>query len=181
MPRAIVALLVAAAVAGLAGGAAASGPRHAYLPARFASGHGWHIGAGGPLRSAAAVQTGSYAATVPYANRAFDLPPVRTVHRLHASDILVWLGLSRDRRRPPPQFAHETPLPLRIDARRIFTNWEGNGLQDRYGLYRQTAFRRGEYDLDLWVFFGAAHPSRATIARAQAELDAVRLPRWPPL
>jgi hypothetical protein len=29
------------------------------------------------------------------------------------------------------------------------------------------------------VFFGTLHPSAATVERAQAELDAVRLPIWP--
>jgi hypothetical protein len=102
------------------------------------------------------------------------------MRKLGPGGILIWLGLSRDSRRPaPPAFGHETRLPLRIDARTIFTNWEGNPDYGRYGLYRQTAFRRGQYDLDLWVFFGAAHPSAAAVARAQEELEQAVLPMWP--
>jgi hypothetical protein len=150
-------------------------------PARFPAATGWHVGSSGPGANAASgEQTESFAATIAYANAPNDLPPVRTVHKLGPDGILIWLGLSRDSRRLPPAFAHETPLPLRIDAGSIFTNWEGNGDYSRYGLYRQTAFRRGQYDLDLWVFFAAAHPGAATIARAQREIDAVVLPHWPP-
>lgn len=150
-------------------------------PARFPATSGWHAGSSGPGANAASgEQTESFAATIRYANAPNDLPPVRTVHRLGPNGILIWLGLSRDSRQLPPAFGHETPLPLRIDARTIFTNWEGNGDYSRYGLYRQTAFRRGQYDLDLWIFFGAAHPSPTVIARAQTELDRVVLPGWPP-
>jgi hypothetical protein len=149
-------------------------------PARFPSGVGWHIGTSGARADTAnGEQTESYASTAPYANGPNDLPPVRSVHKLGRNGVLIWLGLSRDSRRAPPAFEHETPLPFRIEAGKIFTNWEGNGNYSRYGLYRQTAFRRGQYDLDLWVFFSAAHPSAATIARAQTEIDRVTLPHWP--
>jgi hypothetical protein len=158
-------------------------------PARFPAGSGWHVGSGGPGENAASgEQTESFAATVAYADAANDLPPIRTLRKLGPGGILIWVGLSRDSRRPaPPAFGHETPLPLRIDARAIFTNWEGNPRighgpypdNGRYGLYRQTAFRRGQYDLDLWVFFGAAHPSAAVVARAREELARTVLPVWP--
>jgi hypothetical protein len=150
------------------------------LPARFADRPGWHLGSSGPGPiQPQGEQTATYAATVPYPNSPNDLPPVKTIQRLRRSDILIWLGLYRDSRRPPPIFRTETPLPLRIDEHRIFTNWEGNPNYGIDGLYRQDSYRPRQYDLDLWVFFGAAHPSETVVARAQAMLDAVRLPRWP--
>ena len=149
-------------------------------PARFPARPGWHVGTGaaGAIQ-AQGEQTETYASTVPYRNGPNDLPPVKTIQRLGRNDILIWLGLYRDSRRPPPAFNNETRLPLRVNASRIFANWEGNPNYGRDGLYRQVAARPGQYDLDLWVFFGAAHPSQAVVARAQAMLDAVRLPRWP--
>jgi len=32
--------------------------------------------------------------------------------------------------------------------------------------------------MSVYVFFGSPVPTEATVARAQAELDAVRLPAW---
>jgi hypothetical protein len=151
-------------------------------PARFPARPGWHLGTSGPGKiQAQGEQTESFAATVRYGDPANQLPPTKTVQRLGGDDILIWLGLSRDSRQPPPAYANETRLPLRIDRSRAFTNWEGNPNYWRDSLYRQTAALPGQYDLDLWVFFGAAHPSEAVVARAQSMLNAVRLPRWPRL
>jgi hypothetical protein len=151
-------------------------------PARFPARSGWHVGTGGAgAIQAQGEQTETYASTVRYRNGPNDVPPVKTTQYLGRNDILIWLGLYRDSRRPPPAFNHETQLPLRINPSKIFTNWEGNPDYGRAGLYRQIASRRGQYDLDLWVFFGSAHPSEPVVARAQTMLNAVQLPRWPPL
>jgi hypothetical protein len=142
-------------------------------PARFPARRDWHVGTGG--RSAVRAegeQTTSWAATVPWRDGPNQLPPHRTLARLPRDGIAIFVALFRDNRRP-----RQRPWnSLRIDGRRTSGGFEG--LPSRFGLYRADV-PRGRYVVDLWVFFGTLHPSAATVERAQAELDAVRLPIWP--
>jgi hypothetical protein len=36
----------------------------------------------------------------------------------------------------------------------------------------------GRYDLDVWVFYGRRHPTKAQLAAAQRMLSGVRWPAW---
>jgi hypothetical protein len=65
---------------------------------------------------------------------------------------------------------------LHIRRSLIGNNFEG--LPRGIGLYRATV-RRSAYDIDLWVFLKTVRPAQCGIARAQAELDRLRLPAWP--
>jgi hypothetical protein len=146
-------------------------------PARFSARPGWRVGTSGAgAIGPSGAQTGSWAATVPYRDPPFQLPPQATLRLLPRNGILIWLGLWRDSRQSPGAMSRTNSL--RIAPQKIFRNFEG--MPPRYGLYRALVPRR-RYVLDLWVFFGRPHPARRVVARAQAELDAVRLPRWPRL
>jgi len=144
------------------------------LPASFPSGAGWHVGTSKPgtLRAQGG-QTESWAATTPYRDASNQLPPWRTLARLRPDGVLLWLGLSRSNK-PVGGGGWNS---FRIDARKAFVNFEGNA-SSRISLYR--AYRHGAgFDEDLWVFFGRPHPRPSVVARAQAELDSVKLPSWP--
>jgi hypothetical protein len=140
-------------------------------PARFPPRSGWFVGAQGGKLYAEGGQTASWAATVPYRDPPFQIPPHRTLTRLLNDGIIICVFLGRDS-------AHRTePVnSLRIRPRLIGSSFEG--LPPGIGLYRASARKTG-YGLDLWLFFKTVHPAPRVIARAQAELDLVRLPSWP--
>jgi hypothetical protein len=140
-------------------------------PARFPSRSGWFVGARGGRLLAEGGQTVSWAATVPYRDPPAQIPPFRTLRRLPSDGVIIWISLSRD------SALRIRPLnSLRIRPQLIGNNFEG--LPRGIGLYRASVRKIG-YDLDLWLFFEIVHPSPRTIARAQAELDRLRLPIWP--
>lgn len=140
-------------------------------PARFPMEPGWFVGARGGKLLAEGGQTETWAATVPYRDPPLQIPPHRTLRRLAPDGIILWVSLSRDsalRQRPFNS--------LRIRRRLISNNFEG--LPRGIGLYRAVV-RRPPYDVGLWVFFKSVRPAPRTIARAQTELDRLRLPAWP--
>jgi hypothetical protein len=141
------------------------------LPARFPARPGWFVGAEGGKLYAEGGQTETWAATVPYRDPPMQIPPHRTLGRLPNDGIIIWVMLSRDS-------AHRTgPVyPLRIQPRFITNSFEG--LRPGIGLYRASTGKTG-YELDLWLFFKTVHPAPNVIARAQEELDRLRLPVWP--
>jgi hypothetical protein len=140
-------------------------------PARFPGARGWFVGARSGKLLAEGGQTESWAATVPYRDPPLQIPPTRTLGRLGPNGTIIWVSLSRDsalRMRPVNS--------LHIRRNLISNNFEG--LPRGIGLFRATV-RRSAYDLDVWVFFKTAHPTPPTVARAQTELDRLRLPVWP--
>jgi hypothetical protein len=141
-------------------------------PARFPTQPGWFAGERGGTLLAEGGQTETWAATVPYRDPPLQIPPHRTLRRLPAGGIIIWVMLSRD------SAVRLEPLnSLRISRRLITSSFEG--LPRGIGLYRADV-RRRPYDISVWVFFKGVHPASSVIARAQAELDRLRLPTWPP-
>jgi hypothetical protein len=140
-------------------------------PARFPAIRGWFVGARGGKLLAEGGQTETWAATVPYRDAPLQIPPTRTLRRLGPNGTVIWVSLSRD------SAVRMQPLnSLRIRRRVVSSSFEG--LPRGIGLFRATVRRRA-YDVDVWVFFKSAHPTHASIARAQAELERLRLPVWP--
>jgi hypothetical protein len=140
-------------------------------PARFPGARGWFVGARSGKLRAEGGQTESWAATVPYRDPPLQIPPTRTLGRLGPNGTIIWVSLSRDsalRMRPVNS--------LHIRRNLISNSFEG--LPRGIGLFRATV-RRSAYNVDVWVFFKTAHPTPPTVARAQTELDRLRLPVWP--
>ena len=148
-------------------------------PPRFEQTAGWHVGAAGGGEVRATDVAEAWAATVPYRNGALDLPPADTLETLPADGILIWVGLSRDNRFPPTAELRDPEridLPLRFAQTRGGVGWEGQIRQ--ISLYRLFGRFGEQYDLDLWIFFGAGEPAPDQRARAQTMLDRLELPRW---
>jgi hypothetical protein len=155
----------------------------AVAPARLPSRTGWYVGtSGGDDARAEGEFTTSWAATIPYADEWNALPPQETLERLPRDGIVIWVSLSRSNRFPPRLGGDETfparepPFSLAEFERR--PGWEGQ-VRDlpEYLLWGTV---RGQYNLDLRVYFGRPEPTEAMLAEAQTMLDGLELPDWGP-
>jgi hypothetical protein len=143
-------------------------------PPRFAPRRGWHTGTTKPQPAAAVDQAEAWAATVPYLDGPYQLPPHRTLARLGPRGIAIQVTAWRDDRLPPSR--RRSQPPFRMSS----CGWGGFEGAPQYPLCTIEGDRTGQYDVELRIFFGrATHPTRGDRARAQAELDRLRLPAWP--
>jgi hypothetical protein len=143
-------------------------------PATFEEAAGWHTGTSGPAEiEPGGTQTASWAATIPYRDEPFQFAPHETLAALPPDGIaiVVWLSAGRGSGRVAPERA----LPYMIDQAE-----EGSfeGVPADRALYRIGASSSGR-DVTVWIFFGRRDPNEEQLARAQAELDRLRLPAWP--
>jgi hypothetical protein len=146
-------------------------------PPRFAGQPGWHIGDSGIDDVGPDGEwTTAWASTIPYADEWNALPMQRTLERLPANGIVIWLGLSRTNRFPPEFEAREPPF--RLDTFERHEAWEGQ-VRD-IPEHRLWATVHEDTMLDLRVFFGRRDPSEEMRAEAQAMLDGLELPDWGP-
>ena len=72
----------------------------------------------------------------------------------------------------PPVAPRASSWPPTIRAGDVTAGLEG--ISARYGVYQRLA-RFGKTEAYVWAFFGRAHPTRAQLAEANAELRTVRL------
>jgi hypothetical protein len=117
----------------------------------------------------------SWASTVPFLDGPRQLPPNRMIQALPPDGIIIALTLYTDtcaRLRGIP--ALRPPLNLSRATRSGFPGPRGDDLP----LYRILGRFPGHYNLDLWVFYGRRHPTKAQRAAAQRELSGVRWPAW---
>jgi hypothetical protein len=172
------ALLVSAAsvtgVLALAGVGAGAGGFAA--PAQLPKPPGWHVGSARLQDAGCArcVQTESWASTVPYRDPPNQLPPWKTLAALRPAGLVV--HVTRSWQPAEPAWALRK-RPLRIVRTQIHANFEGNTAPDRVSLWNASTWRNGSY-VTVWVFFGSPHPGSRLIARAQAEIDRVKLAAW---
>ena len=149
----------------------------AVAPPRFTARPGWHLGTSGPDEVDADGEfTTSWAATIPYADEWNALPPVQTLERLPRDGIVLWLGLSRTNRFPPPKEIRRPPFRLSEFERVDF--WEGQ-VHD-VPEYRLWGTVGEDIHLDLRVYFGRPDPTAAVRDEAQAMLEGLELPEWGP-
>jgi hypothetical protein len=148
---------------------------------RFSDRAGWFVGASGPDDARAEGEfTTAWAATVPYADAWNALPPIETLSLLPADGVIIWVGLSRSNRNPPrpegtPGFPAREP-PFSLDDFDHRAGWEGQfGDLPEYVFW---ATVRGQYHLDLRVYFGRPDPSERMLAEAQEMLEGLELPVW---
>ena len=142
-------------------------------PVRFRKAAGWHTGSTPAAQADAVNQVQSWAATVPWADGPYQLPPHRTLARLGAHGVAIAVTAWRDDRSPPARIPAGPPFRI---ALRLCGSFEGVPNQLVCTFH---GGRARQYDVDVWVAFGREHPSRADRARAQAELDRLVLPAWP--
>jgi hypothetical protein len=152
-------------------------------PARLPRRAGWFVGtSGGDEARAEGEFATSWAATIPYADEWNALPPQETLERLPRDGIVIWVGLSRSNRFPPRLEGDETfparEPPFSLDEFDRRPGWEGQ-IRDlpEYLLWGTV---RGQYNLDLRVYFGRPEPTEAMLAEAQTTLDGLELPDWGP-
>jgi hypothetical protein len=142
--------------------------------ARFAPAAGWRTRVSGPQHEGGCLrhQRTSWASTVPFRDGASNLPPHRMIEALPPDGIIIaavqWVECRRVEGlrvlRPPLRFDHA--------VRMQFPGPRG----DKLPLLRVRGRFPGRYNVDLWVFYGRRHPTRAQRVAAQRELSAVR---WP--
>jgi hypothetical protein len=95
------------------------------------------------------------------------------LRKLTPAGIVIWASTS-GQGGATPVFT-KAGWPLHLSSFRVDHGWEGQpaaNVQQR----RRWAVVDG-WHLDVRVYFGAQHPSKALLAKTQAELDRLRLPR----
>lgn len=143
-------------------------------PPRFVPARGWHVGSTRAQPAEAVNQVEAWASTVPYLDSPYQLPPHRTLARMEPHDVAISVTAWRDDRSPPSR--RRTRRPFRLSS----CTWGGfEGMQSNRVLCTIEGARSGQYDVELRLFFGRAQPTRTDKARAQAELNRLRLPAWP--
>jgi hypothetical protein len=141
----------------------------------FAAAPSWHAGHG-PVHACVGVpasrcvEASSWAATVRLRDCANCLPH-RTLAVLPANGIVLQLTVAIEHSGFRPARAR---WPIRIDRQDIVAGFEG--ISARYGVFNRIR-RIGALEVSVWAFFGRAKPTAAQLARADAELARVRLPR----
>jgi hypothetical protein len=134
---------------------------------------GWRTRVSGPQHDGGCLyrQRTSWAATVPFTDAASNLPPHTMIDALPPDGIIMAVMQWVECRRLPIR-ALRPPLRLDDATRMQFPGPRG----DELPLYRIRGRFSGRYNVDLWVFYGRRHPTRAQRVAAQRELSAVR---WP--
>jgi hypothetical protein len=109
------------------------------------------------------------------ASRAGALTPFDVLgglRRLDGGTALIW-AMTISRGGHPPSF-RRAPWPPRLVDFRLDHGWEGQPLPRIQ--QRLLAIAAGAWNLDIRVYFGTQHPSRALLGAVQAELDRLTLP-----
>ena len=94
------------------------------------------------------------------------------LRKLTPSGIVIWASTS-GRGGATPVFT-KTRWPLRLSSFRVDHGWEGQPASNVQQRLRWSVV--GGWHLDVRVYFGTQHPSKAVVAKAQAELDRLQLP-----
>jgi hypothetical protein len=152
-------------------------------PAVFPARAGWETGNSGRVETKAQGDwLTAWASTIPYADEWNALPPQATLEKLPRDGIVIWVALERNSRFPPSstdssEYPPLTP-PIRLEQFERQDGWEGQSRGiPQYVLWGKV---RGQYHLDLRVFFGTRDPSAAMIGEADRMLGSLQLPQWPP-
>jgi len=145
------------------------------LPAVFAPRAGWHTGHGHVhacpgVPASRCVHVTSWAATIPWRGCRYCIPH-QVIERLPGDGVVLQVTVSVEH---PIATGRALSWPPTIHPREVAGGFEG--IPGRYGVY-QTSARFDGVEADVWAFFGRRHPTRAQLARANAELRTVRLPR----
>ena len=96
--------------------AAATSIRASSRPVRFRAAPGWHTGSTPAAPADAVNQVQSWAATVPWADGPYELPPHRTLARLGPHGVAIAVTAWRDDRAPPARVPAGPPFRIALRA-----------------------------------------------------------------
>jgi hypothetical protein len=146
-------------------------------PARFPAEPGWHLLTSPRISVGPETSATSIAATVPYGDALDAFPPHRTLERLPASGVIIYVTLVADNRNPPLAPDHGGVRRVHLQAPRSGCgSFEGIPDLATCPLHVVVAHR---YVIEGWVIYGRARPTHSQQALAQAELSRLLLPTWP--
>jgi hypothetical protein len=149
------------------------------LPAAtFAERAGWASTASSDPGQPATAETFTTESTIPFRDTPFSAPPTDTLAAMAPDDVLIEVFLWR----PGPNDGPITDrpaidLPAVLDGGAAGQDFPGS---DQSRWLQRLGGRVGDRMIDIWVFAGRPHPTVAQIASAQAMLDTLQLPAWPP-
>jgi hypothetical protein len=137
--------------------------------------HGWNGGSAQiPITGCSrCVQVDSWAATVRYRDAPNDVP-WKTAATLGPRDVAILLIRSWQPSRPSWMAQRHA---LHILRSQIQSNFEGNTEQGHVSMWSAYTWRNGSA-VQVYVYFGSPHPSRAAVLVAQRELDTTRFAQW---
>ena len=140
-------------------------------PPTFAAATGWHAGHSPAMRAQPqGDQLCAWASTIRYRDRNPCPIPTSTIRALRAGQMVISIDVYRDW-----SFRRSSPLPPRLVVPRTVTSGTEGGYTSAH-IFGTT--RRSTVEIDVYVGFG--QPFTTTMrARAQREIDRLRLPRWP--
>jgi hypothetical protein len=92
--------------------------------------------------------------------------------RLSSSGIVIWA--TDTGRGGPTRVFTKTTWPLKLGSFRLDPSWEGRPATNVQQRLRWATV--SGWHLDVRLYFGTQHPSKATLAKAQAELNRLALP-----
>jgi hypothetical protein len=92
--------------------------------------------------------------------------------RLSSSGIVIW-AIDAGRGGPTRVFT-KTRWPPKLGSFRLDQSWEGQPAANVQQRLRWATV--AGWHLDVRVYFGTQHPTKATLAKAQAELNRLTLP-----
>jgi len=92
--------------------------------------------------------------------------------RLSSSGIVIWV--SDMGKGGPTSVFTKTGWPLKLGSLRLDESWKGQPAANVQQRVRGAAI--AGWRLDVRVYFGTQHPTKATLAKAQAELNRLMVP-----
>ena len=142
-------------------------------PVRFPLQSGWYSGTAAAhacpgVAAARCSEAWSWAATVRWKDCS-DCLPHRTIASLPSSGLAIQVSLIRER---PVTAKSALIWPPHVAAADVGGL---EGLSNRIGVYQRFA-RVGEFEVQIFVFFGRSRPTASQLVAANKELHATRLP-----
>jgi hypothetical protein len=145
-------------------------------PATFTRAKGWHVGSSSHPDTPGE-QTFTWASTTNFRDPPFSAPPGNTLKAMSPDDLLVEVFLTR----PGPVDHGGTitspALPIHLDGNLPSQGYPGASGSRWFQRFQGAV---GDRQLDMWVFAGRPQPTPAQIAKAQALITSMVLPKWPP-
>jgi hypothetical protein len=152
---------------------AAAGQRAGTLrPPSFRPALGWWILSTGPTSTDGQVAPEVWAASDRGTHQEALFNLFVGLKRLSSSGIVIWATDAG--RGGPTRVFTKTRWPLNLGSFRLDQSWEGQPAANVQQRLRWASV--AGWHLDVRVYFGTQHPSKATLAKAQAELNRLTLP-----